>query len=1147
MGSGVDFERVLQDELDEIRESRRARTGMDAPPGTKLEEDLFGVAFSGGGIRSATFNLGVLQALARKGLLKRIDYLSTVSGGGYIGSWLQAWVSRASGGIHEVEAKLQAHEPGEVAWLRRFSNYLTPRLGLFGADTWTVVAIYLRNLLLTQTALVSGIVVLLAFAWLLFSAIVLTSAGWAWGSLALIGMAVCAGVGFANLGRWDPLGPRSNAQGAIQRNVVVPLLGTAVFASIAVGAFPGMGWMSWAPTMGLVFSGCWTIAAGAARKRGSSGPTLKSATLFARWTAPAAFVAGGLAGALLGTLADASESWSPRALVVAMPPLVTLLFALASTIQIGLVCRRYSDPSFEWWGRLGGWLLIYAAGWFALFGLALYGAKLATWFAGIPGSLPAWVASWASGLLLAKSGKDRPPGESSKAKGILAAIAPYAFVGGLLVLMAAGFERAVRSEHEWIVAAVVAAALAVLWRFSQINRLSMHGLYRNRLVRCYLGASNRPKRRADGFTGFSPEDDLALARVQTRKGPYAIVNTAINLSDTRDLAWQERKAAAFAFTPAQVGYVDGDEEHYRPTKEYGGGYSLGAAMAISGAAASPNMGFRTSAPFAFLMAMFNIRLGWWTGNPADEDTWKRMVPERGGFAYLAKELLGSTGNDSPYVYLSDGGHFENLGLYELVRRRCRFIIVSDAGCDPRFQFEDLGNAVRKCRIDFGVQIDIDVHDIEPEKRKSDRHCAVGSIRYPDGRRGTLLYLKPSLTQDEPADVQNYAAEHADFPHQTTGDQWFAESQFESYRKLGRHIAERALDRAGSTSRTLAAMFTDLRYGWFATARASTATFTRHAGALDSLVEQMRNDPELAFLDESFWPEWQVVVDDLVKKPRARAAAAAKPTTPRVRKLTPEEFRAGFYFCLSLIQLMENVFLDLHLDEPAQRRHPDNRGWMNLFRHFSWAGMFRLTWAIAASTYGARFQNFCRESLDLDVGDELQVHLRRPNRGKAATLSTRWNTMLKNRAEHLNFHERDLLARLLATDFVDWGARPLRLAEFCIAVADPSGRFATTHFGCGFAVLQETDEGPDLLCTMRIPDHLRRMGLARRALVALTQELDAKPVLAPPRDVGIAEEAEPATIQTERDEKSEQRLEREALYQQLERGRTVLGWILDSID
>jgi len=150
--------KVLKDD-DRFRASPSGVIGW-----TKVYSDgnFVGLALSGGGIRSATFNLGVLQGMARCGLLPYFDYLSTVSGGGYIGSWFAAWLKRK--GFTKVCHQLRpewrgqaGEETPEVQFLRSYSNYLTPQLGLLSADTWALVATYVRNLLLNLAILVLGI------------------------------------------------------------------------------------------------------------------------------------------------------------------------------------------------------------------------------------------------------------------------------------------------------------------------------------------------------------------------------------------------------------------------------------------------------------------------------------------------------------------------------------------------------------------------------------------------------------------------------------------------------------------------------------------------------------------------------------------------------------------------------------------------------------------------------------------------------------------------------------------------------------------------------------------------------------------------------------------------------------------------------
>ena len=215
-------------------------------------------------------------------------------------------------------------------------------------------------------------------------------------------------------------------------------------------------------------------------------------------------------------------------------------------------------------------------------------------------------------------------------------------------------------------------------------------------------------------------------------------------------------------------------------------------MAISGAALSPNMGFHTVAAVAFLLTVFSVRLGWWLGNPMKRKWWKSGYP-RSSWRALLNELTGSTTEESEAVYLSDGGHFDNLGVYELVRRRCRLIIACDAGEDPAYSCTDLSRVIEKCRVDFGAKIIIDPCDLWPTAplfpgdktmRVSKSAFCTGTIRYADDHVGKLIYIKPCLNTKLPQDVIAYARASSTFPHQSTADQFFDEAQFESYRALG---------------------------------------------------------------------------------------------------------------------------------------------------------------------------------------------------------------------------------------------------------------------------------------------------------------------------------------------------------------------------
>jgi hypothetical protein len=508
----------------------------------------------------------------------------------------------------------------------------------------------------------------------------------------------------------------------------------------------------------------------------------------------------------------------------------------------------------------------------------------------------------------------------------------------------------------------------------------MHHFYKNRLVRCYLGASrdqraDRPERAPDPFTGFDAGDDLKLAYLRLRPGwndavtraakrrdnaeddrgyvgPLPIVNTALNLVKGDDLAWQERRAQSFVFTPFYSGY---DYRHrgamesrhapygFRQTAFYGYppfGVGLGTAVAISGAAASPNMGYHSSPPAAFLMTMFNARLGWWMGNPRDKHNWLRSGPRR-GLLYLLNELFGLTNDRTHFVNLSDGGHFENLGIYELVRRRCRYIIACDAEQDAAMHFSGLGNAIRKCRTDLGAEISISATRIRPLNGPlSPLHCVLGDITYADGEKGTLLYLKASVTGDEPADVLEYAARETAFPHHSTlTDQFFDESQFESYRKLGFHVAHTAFaapirsaqnELRNDTHDELAAIFAHMRDYWHPGNPALSERRTAHAEQYDTLLDRIMSDPSLAFADDAFFPG---------------AGGEAEPQRPRL------------FIGALMLDLMQRVYIDLDLDN--DRDHPHNSGWITIFKRWKRHPAVDQAWAASEDDYSRPFRWFYR--------------------------------------------------------------------------------------------------------------------------------------------------------------------------------------------
>jgi hypothetical protein len=239
---------------------------------------------------------------------------------------------------------------------------------------------------------------------------------------------------------------------------------------------------------------------------------------------------------------------------------------------------------------------------------------------------------------------------------------------------------------------------------------------------------------------------------------------------------------------------------------------------VSGAAASSNMGSATIKPLVPTLALLNVRLGYWLTNPAEvAGTLKKgLIWQAFDKLYFLKEALGLLTEDSETIYLTDGGHIENLGVYELFRRRCKLIIAIDAEADPDMSFGSLVKLERYARIDFGLRIDLSwaaIRDatreasaevaatggVAPDRAPHGPHCALGTIYYPrkagetddTNSTGVLLYIKSSFTGDENDYVVDYKRRNPSFPHETTLDQLFSEEQFEVYRDLGFHAVNSA--------------------------------------------------------------------------------------------------------------------------------------------------------------------------------------------------------------------------------------------------------------------------------------------------------------------------------------------------------------------
>lgn len=942
----TDFTELMNGELQLIQGQLGKNQGSK-----KSKENLTGLAFSGGGIRSATFNLGIIQALSGKNYLQKFDYLSTVSGGGYIGSWLSAQVRRIRGASTDPNApqKIELFEEAlnaaqksgiehpSVKWLRSYSNYLTPKKGLSG-DFLAAIGSWLRNTMLNQATL------FLFFASLLLLPQVITllaSLELSWitprlqwlllGVILSIGAILLCALQLPKLRCCNDANCTSSANQKSKKLtlLIIPMAILAAFSlsmwMYSTSLFPNL-WMAdnwqsselsfalfrqvfgelpliangeqisspmltaieayWSPVFisvlwAVIYAIPWILAmiytlvkptskncilnaraqdSNARQTTDESAQVAEQATAsplhFALGAILSAFAAGALGGWLIYLLSHfiAQQDMDIRLWWATGfgTPLLLAIFCLILVLHQGLMARLFRVSQLEWWARLGGYVLLVATAWTGVYALLLYVPPLLNMLHSefIAAGGIVWAAHSLAGIILGKSASTSGA-TNSKWKGWVSHAAPYMFVLGYLVAtawavhalvykldgkdMPAHLSINLPEGHETpyfstyvshaldvsnhanlaaLVGSLIAGLLAffiLAWRLD-VNLFSIHHFYRNRLTRCYLGAGRGSNRLPDPFTGFDPCDDIKIADLQQR--PLHLVNTALNLVNGKDLAWQDRKAFSFTFSPIACGFFyppnatkPGGE--YCDTAHYMGGAKLGTAMAASGAAASPNMGYHSSPAVAFLLTIFNVRLGHWCPNPQARTRWgnpvRRNSPMLGGL-YLLRELFGQTDDKNSFVYLSDGGHFENLGVYELVRRRCRYIMVVDAGQDENRSFEDAGNLIRKCAIDFGVTITINLNELRADSGISTSCFALGDIDYPPlaeekdtaqgATRGVLLYIKPSLIKELPEDVVQYSKNNSSFPHQTTADQFFDEAQFESYRHLGKFLMESVITDVG---------------------------------------------------------------------------------------------------------------------------------------------------------------------------------------------------------------------------------------------------------------------------------------------------------------------------------------------------------------
>lgn len=666
-------------------------------------DDFWGLAISGGGIRSASFGLGVMQALVAhpaKSILKGIDYLSTVSGGGYIGSALTWFLHKGlpdgtpagtepkNFPLGHIGAGSRTDPEGNLIldYIRQHGSYLTPGKGLNAISLFGIVV---RSMFVSLFVYLSLLTIL-----------------------------------------------------------VVCLKTVGLFDALSIKQIPGT-----------------------------------------HFTCPLTLV---------------SLIWL-AIIIAALLALSGLVFSIRTHFSRGSV-KGYMR-SIAGQRRVG-------RAWTAVFGLLLIGSlpyamggMEELWTRAAAAGSSASIGALIGFLEYRKAQKGKALEKAGALSTLRITIAAFALIYGLLL---AAYILSPMFENPWCFAGLVVVT-GVFGYFVNLNYVGFHRMYRNRLMETFMPNARTVK---GNQWGPATEADGALLEnmCKTSRRPYHLINTNIVLVDSPNAKFRGRGGDSFLLSPL---YCGSDATCYRSTKDYmkrgSRGMTLASAMAISAAAVNPDTGVAGEGVMrnrlvSTLLGLLNLRLGYWAKNPRDE----RPLPFPPNFLIpgLSGDVLGrGLTEQKKAIELTDGGHFENLALYELIRRKARVIIACDAGADPDFLFGDLANAVERVRVDFGVKIRFDPNynldallpgsatdgHLAEKYTLAERGFAIADIAYPDGTTpGKLIYLKTTLTKGLPADIYGYKSADRTFPDQTTSDQFFDEKQLEAYRELGYQLTQQML-------------------------------------------------------------------------------------------------------------------------------------------------------------------------------------------------------------------------------------------------------------------------------------------------------------------------------------------------------------------
>jgi hypothetical protein len=786
------------EEQEAIAERRRvAGIAPDAP--------IIGLALSGGGVRSATFCLGLMRGLAQNGILSRFDYLSSVSGGGYIGAAFGRLVAQL--GIRDAEKEVASGDSRTLEWLRRNGRYLTPK----GArDIGVAVATYMRaavaiHLEVGALALLVGVIVVLPHAFQIQRNL-LDPLAWRpwitiWWPIAVaywLAMAPGAMSAF-----WSLRDFSTDTRGKRIRTIVV---------DVAVVAFIGLTvwWLVWghpwecgaADTIGCKINDYLVVPLRAAEFR---------------WVFILALLSIVIRGASTYVRLLLSRAQSRRIRNVVQRKRLTLSLRMTNTIALVLVIAGAFDlitwQLKEAFGRGPAWL----------FGSVGLGTVVVAFGRSMLEPLQK--------LTERTEGSNLSFGTVMNLVGIL--IGAALLIGWATFVQWFVFATAVQGAPSWLPdnrvgRAGMLALLPVAWILltaanrEATNTSSLHSFYRGRLTRAYLRVGNKAfwsgtrTQQIQDVAAIEEEDDVPLAGYapELGGGPIHLVNTCINQTRAAASGMYNADRKGMRLTASRFGLEVGNDLIPMPKNDSASSFgTLGQWTAISGAAASPGAGSYTSTGWALLLFMTGVRLGYWFPSASSTPSlaasrFTRFIRDTKYGRLTSEALARFHGTEDRAWFLSDGGHFENTGVHALLKRQAAFIVVADCGADPEFEMGDLENLIRKARIDYDAEIEFypenapqlsdlrqsQISVLAPEQIRSNysaRGILLARITYRDGavgpaawKQGTMLIVKPNLHEVLDPDVLAYARRNTAFPQQSTSDQFFDEAQWESYQRLG---------------------------------------------------------------------------------------------------------------------------------------------------------------------------------------------------------------------------------------------------------------------------------------------------------------------------------------------------------------------------